>query len=72
MWRPEDHIIRVVQNQDKENCVLDFSFNKTDMKVKLIDDSNFDKTIPENFEDYTNIIKAMPAWVTFDEGKSPT
>ena len=72
MWRPENNIIRVVQNQNKDTCVLDFSFNKTDMSVKLQDDSNFDKTIPANFEDYNNIIKAMPAWVTFEEDKSPT
>lgn len=69
MWRPEDNIIRVVQNQNKETCVLDFSFDKTDMSVKLTDDSNFDKTIPANFVDYTNIIKAMPSWVTFEEDK---
>lgn len=68
VWRPDnDVVIRVIQNDDKS--YLDFSFNKSDMSVKLQDDSNFDKTIPANFEDYNNIIKAMPAWVTFEEKK---
>jgi len=66
VYRPEKSTIRVVQNRNSENCIIDFEFNKEDMSVKLRDDSNFDKTIPVNFEDFNRIIKAMPVWVMLD------
>ena len=66
VYRPEKSTIRVVQNRNSENCIIDFEFNKEDMSVKLKDDSNFDKTIPVNFEDFNRIIRAMPVWVMLD------